>query len=186
MNWMYILAATETAHAPEVTEPSGIAALGVAPLKIALQLLTFLVLFAIIKRFALDKIVATLEKRRQTIDDGIRLGRAMEAEKASLAATIDKTLKQARQNADTILAEAREEAGGILRQAEVDAQSKIETLMTEAQRRIDADLAAARSDLQQDMTALVTAATETLLQAKLDDQKDAALVARAIAGAQRD
>ena len=56
-------------------ETKGIGALGIDALAILAQAATFLILFLIIKKFALEKIVATLEKRRKTIDDGVRLGR---------------------------------------------------------------------------------------------------------------
>ena len=50
------------------------------PLAILAQAATFLVLFFVIKKFALDGIVSTLEKRRKTIDDGVRLGREISAQ----------------------------------------------------------------------------------------------------------
>ena len=63
-------------HAAE--EPAGIAALGIDPLAILAQAGTFLVLFWVVKKFALNKISATLEERRKTIDQGVRLGQKRE------------------------------------------------------------------------------------------------------------
>ncbi len=177
--------AAETAHSAEAAQPSGIAALGIAPGTIALQLLTFLVLFVVIKRFALEKIVAILERRRQTIEDGIRLGRAMEAEKATLQEKVEQTLRQARSDADALLAAAREEAGGIVRQAEIDAQAKISSMMAEAQRTLDADIEAAKAGMRQELASLVADATATVLRAKLDESTDAALIQQALTEAQR-
>ena len=114
--FLTILAATEGGAGAE--EASGIGALGIDPLAILAQALTFLVLFVIIKKYALEKIVNSLEKRRKTIDDGVRLGRQMEAEKEKLEEKVDATLKKARAEADKIISAGHEEAGGIIKQAE--------------------------------------------------------------------
>ena len=173
------------AETTEAVEPSGLAALGVEPIKIFLQLLTFLLLFALVKRFAMDKIVAMLEARRQAIDDGIRLGRKMAAEKAELDQTVAALLKQARTDADAILAEARQEAGQILKQAEVDAQSKVDELMANAEARLSRNMAQAEAVLLEKLAGMVAQATATVLDQKIDSAQDTVLIERALAEVRR-
>lgn len=166
--------------AEEAAQKSGIAALGVKPITVLLQFATFALLFVIIKRFALNSIVSVLEKRRKTIDDGIRLGRAMEAEKAKLEESVEETLKKARAEADKILAGAHEEAGEIIRQAETDAQIKVDTMFEDAHGKIESDLKKAHDQLKADVLYLVAEATEAVLDEKIDQAKDAALIRRAL------
>lgn len=163
-------------------EKSGIAALGIKPLTILLQLATFLLLFVIIKRFALNSIVAMLEKRRKTIDDGIRLGRAMEAEKAKLDETVEETLRQARIESDKILAEAHQDAGEIIRQAETEAQAKVDAMFRDAHGKIETDLKKAHDQLKSEVLSLVADATEVVLGEKLDRAKDESMIRRALDG----
>jgi F-type H+-transporting ATPase subunit b len=163
-------------------EKSGIAALGIKPLTILLQFATFVLLFVIVKKFALTSIVAALEKRRKAIDDGIRLGRAMEAEKAKLDATIEATMKQARADADKILAEAHQEAGEIVRQAEADAQTKVDAMFEDAHGKIESDLKKAHDQLKSEVLSLVADATEAVLEEKIDRAKDESLIRRALDG----
>lgn len=162
-------------------QPQGIAALGIDPLAILAQSITFLLLFWIIKKFALDKIVKTLENRRQTIDDGVRLGREMEAEKEKLSKKIELELKKARSEADKIIAQSHEDAGGILREAEEATARKVDAMLADAHAKIEEDIQSARIGLEKDIRKLVADATEVIIEQKLDANKDMNLIERALA-----
>lgn len=161
-------------------EPEGIAALGIDPLAILAQAATFLLLFWIIKKYALGSIVDTLEKRRKTIDDGVRLGREMEAEKEKLEETIANELHKARRAADDIIANTKEEAAGIVRQAEQTAQEKAESIVRDAHAKIEEDAQKARDSLEKDIRDLVADASAVVLEQKIDAKSDANLIERAI------
>ena len=62
----------------------GIAALGVDLKSLILQIITFVLVFWLLKKFAFEKIVKTLDERRQTIDQGVELGQKMAEEKQRL------------------------------------------------------------------------------------------------------
>lgn len=161
-------------------EAQGIAALGIDPLAILAQAVTFLVLFFILKKFALKGIVDTLEKRRKTIDDGVRLGVEMEAEKAKLDEQVEALLQKARTNADTIIAQAHEESGAIVKEAEETALAKAETMLKDAEAKIDEEVINARKALQQETLELVADATEKIIQTKLDAKSDSSLIEKAL------
>lgn len=162
-------------------EVSGIGALGIDPLAILAQAATFLALFFIIKKFALDGIVQTLEKRRKTIDDGVRLGREMEAEKEQLDAKVDELMRKARTEADSIIVGGQKEAAAIIKAAEEVASRKADAILADARGRIDEDINAARKGLEQEMRTLVAEATEVIIEEKLDAKKDESLIKRAFA-----
>lgn len=164
-------------------ESSGIAALGIDPLAILAQAGTFLLLFIIIKKFALEKIVATLEKRRKTIEDGVLLGREMEAEKAKLDEKVEAVLHKTRQEADKIIATAHEDANEIVQKAQSTAQEKTESMLRDARRKIEEEIMVAKKDLEQEVREYVSSATEIIIQEKLDAKKDAALIDRALRSA---
>jgi F-type H+-transporting ATPase subunit b len=174
-----ILAATE-GHAEEAT---GIGALGLDPLAILAQAVTFLVLFWVVKKFALDKIVQSLEDRRKTIDKGVRLGLEMQEEKDRLDQSVEKELHKARLEADKILAGAHEEAGNIIGRAEDAAGTKVEALIADAHSRIEDDVRKAKKELEQEVVSLVADATEAIIGEKLDAKKDEALIKRMLSGA---
>lgn len=161
-------------------QPSGIGALGIDPIAILAQAGTFLLLFYLIKRFALTGIVRTLEKRRKVIDDGIRLGREMEAEKAKLDEKVDVVLHKARAQADDIVSGAHDEASKIMKEAEDKATKKVAIMLDEAANKIDDEINQARRALRHETLQLVSRATEIVASEKLDSQKDQALIERAL------
>lgn len=165
-------------HAAE--EATGIAALGLDPLAILAQAGTFLLLFWVVKKFALGKIVATLEQRRKTIDDGVRLGQKMEAEHAKLEEKIEAELHKARTEADKILADAQREAGEAIKAAEEEATQKVDQMIADAHVRIEDDMQKAKKALEKDILSLVAEATEVIIEEKLDQKKDSGLIQRAL------
>lgn len=160
----------------EAAEPQGIAALGLDPLAILAQAVTFLVLFFLIKKFALSKIVKTLEDRRKTIDKGVLLGMEMEKEKTALDEKVEALLQQARADADKIIAGGQAEAGSIIKKAEDDAKRKADALMADAHNRIGEDIERAKTELKKDMVELVATATGALVREKVDARKDTQLI----------
>ncbi len=170
-----------TSFGSAAEETQGIGALRIDVLAILAQAVTFLVLFLIIKKFALTKIVATLEKRRKTIDDGVRLGREMEAEKEKLEEKFEAVLRKARVQADEIIASGQKESGEIIKAAEESAVRKTDAMLADAHAKIEADIESARKSLEQEMRSLVAEATEVIIDEKLDAKKDESLIKRAFA-----
>ena len=162
-------------------EKTGIAVLGIDPKVILLQAGTFFLLYMIIRKFALKKIVTTLEQRRQTIDKGVELGIEMQKQKELFDEKFKEMQHEARAHADQIIAEANKEAGEILKAGELSATDKIETMMQDASARIEREMEKARKDLRSEMLSLVADATETIIGEKLDEKKDASLIERALA-----
>jgi F-type H+-transporting ATPase subunit b len=169
---LHVLAAAE--------QPSGISSLGIDPLAILAQGVTFLFLFWVIKKFALDKIVATLETRRKTIDDGVKLGQEMQNEKSRLQEQIDKALADARSEADKIIAAGNINAAELIKEAEAKAAAKLDSMLKDADARIEEEMKKARQALEQDMLSLVAQATEIIIGQKLDAKKDSQLIEKAL------
>lgn len=162
-------------------QPQGISALGIDPIAILAQAVTFLLLFWVIKKFALEKIVQTLENRRITIDNGVRLGRKMEAEEKLLNERIEKQLKKARVEADKIIAQSKEDANDMLRQAEETTSRKVETMLADANAKIEENILSAKQMLEADLRELVAEASAIILEEKLDSSKDMIIIEKALA-----
>lgn len=171
MNFLQTFAATEAAETSE-----GIGALGLSPAAILSSAITFLVLFFVIKKFALDGIVANLEKREKDINRGLHLTAEMDKKSAELEMTVEKTLKAARADADAIIAEAKVETGKMIQEAEEKANSKADEILRAAEGKIERDIVEARQGLKAEMAGLITEATEAILNQKLDAAGDRKLV----------
>lgn len=175
MNIFYF-AATESAS------DSPLVALGIDLESFIFQLITFFLVFLILKKFAFKPIGEKLAERRQVIDDGVRMGLKMEKLKAKLDDDIAKVMKEARHEADQIIAGAHKEAREIVREAEKTAQRKADAILDDAEVRAKEENAQARKRLEKDLLKLVSEATETIVGEKVDEKQDAELVKRAMKG----
>lgn len=156
--------------------------LGLSASAFVIQLVTFIFVFALLKKFAFNRIVKMLDERHKTIDDGVRMGMRMEAEKAKLDDEVAKVLRDARHEADEIIAAAHKDSREVLREAEKSGQRKAEAIIAEAEVRIEEDAKHARDKLEKELVGLVSEATETIVGEKVDAKRDADIVAKAMKG----
>jgi F-type H+-transporting ATPase subunit b len=182
MNTFYtIVAAAKAAE----EEAEGIAALGLDPIAIGAQLVTFLLLFWVIKKFALQGIVNNLQKRHDDINRGLHLTAELDKQKAELDERVEELLRAARKDANKVIVEAQTESSKIIQAAEQTAGKKAEEIIASAEAKIERDIAEARKGLRTEMAGLVTEATETILGQKLDATSDRKLVEDYLKGAMK-
>lgn len=158
----------------------GLGALGINLQGFVFQLITFVMVLVLLRKFVYQKLVETLETRRKAVIDS--LDNAKEAA-AALEKTNEKTvelMKEARQEAADIVALAQKEAAKVAEEAEIKASKKADHILEQAEARIHSDIAAAKLALQTEMVGLVAAATEKVIEQKLDLKSDAKLIKEAL------
>ncbi len=163
-------------------QASGLSALGVDGKAFLIQLVTFLLAFWVLKRYAFKPILGVLNERRELIEDGVRLGEEMQKEKTQLDKKVDDTLKSARKEADEIVANAEDAGRQISAEAEKKAQAKADGILAQAENRIAQDTARARQKLEKELVGLISDATEAMIDEKVDATKDAKLIDKALKG----
>lgn len=161
---------------------SGLGALGVDGKAFVIQLITFVLAYLVLRRFAFGPILKILAERRETIESGVKLGEEMRKEKADLEDQVAEALAKARQEADGIIAAAQDTAHQAVREAEEKARTKTATILKEADARIVQDTARARKQLEKELVGLVSEATEAIIYEKVDGKKDTELMERALKG----
>jgi F-type H+-transporting ATPase subunit b len=168
--------------AAESSGGSPLDALGVHLGAFIIQLITFLLVFMILMKFAFRPIVRMLEKRRQTIEDGVKLGLEMEKEREGLRTESANVIRDARHEADRIISNAQKDAREVVREAEKAGQRKVDAMVEDAEARINEETEQARRLLEKDMVGLVAEATEAVVEEKVDAGKDAELIDKAMKG----
>lgn len=161
---------------------SGIGALGVNGGEFLIQLLSFLIVFLLLKKFAFKPIIKVMKERRQSIEDGVKLGEDMRRKNEELAAQVEEKLHSARAEADNIISSAQASARQLVQEAEESAREKVESISAEAQARIKLEAAQARKELEKEIVNLVAEATEVIIDEKVDAKKDASLIDKALKG----
>lgn len=161
---------------------SGLGALGVDGKAFVIQLITFVLAFMILKKYAFKPIIKMLNARRETIESGVKLGEEMKLERAKLDDEVEKAQADARKKADAIIAGAQDTAKETVREAEDKAKVKAANIVKEAESRIVQDTARARKELESELVGLISDATEAIIDEKVDAKKDAQLIEKALKG----
>lgn len=161
---------------------SGLGALGVDGKAFVIQLITFVLAFVVLRKYAFTPILKVLAERRETIESGVRLGEEMQKERAELDAKLKAALVDARKQADGILAQANDAARETIRAAEDKAREKAEGIIKEAHAATEQDAARVRKQIEKEVVSLISEATEAIIDEKLDTTKDAALIDRVLKG----
>ncbi len=156
--------------------------LGLSASAFIIQLVTFIFVFMLLKKFAFKPITRILEKRRATIEDGVRLGQKLEKEREKLDGEVAKITREARHEADKIIAAGHKDARAAIHEAEKMAQVKANRILADAEERIVEETEHARRKLEKDIVGLVAEATEAVVGEKVDANKDAELIKKAMKG----
>lgn len=159
---------------------SGLGSLGLDGKAFIIQLVTFLLAFWVLKRWAFGPIVKLMDQRRKTIEDGVALGEQMKKDKAALEAKVADELAKARTEADGIIAEANDAARTAIREAEEKAGVKAAVIVKEGEERAAAEMTRARKKLEGQIVGWVSDATEAIIGEKVDAAKDAVIIDRVL------
>jgi F-type H+-transporting ATPase subunit b len=155
---------------------SGLGALGIDGKALIIQVVTFVLAFWVLEHWAFKPIVKMMERRREVIEKGVKLGEQMQKEQVELEQKVAKALREARSQADEIIAEAKDQARQTVQSSEDKAKEKAEGIVAAAEDRIKRDTARARKQLEGELVGLISEATEAIIDEKVDAKKDAALI----------
>lgn len=159
---------------------SGLGALGVNGGDFLIQIITFVIVLLILKKFAFKPILKIMDERRKLIDNGVKLGEQMKIKSAKLEDEISEKLREARASADKIISDAQQDARELVQSAEENAKQKVDQISAEAQERIKRETAQARKQLEGELVGLISEATEAIIDEKVDIKKDAELIDKAL------
>ena len=144
------------------------------------QLVTFVIVLLVLRRYAFPKLIKTIEERRKVLEDSLKNAKETEKTLASAEVTAGEILQKAREDADKIISEASVKSKEIVANAEETARQQAERIINEAQERIGQEHIKLRDKLKKELADLVVLATEKVLRTKLSDQQDRQLVESAI------
>ncbi len=168
------------------TSSSGIGALGFSLSSFFIQLITFILAYLVLRKWAFGPILKRLNERRDLITKGVGLGEEMQKEKQSLEDKLAKEVAKARAEADDIISSAADTARETVQNAQGEAAAKAEFILSEAKEQTKQEMVRAKRSLEGEIISLVSDATEVIAGEKIDAKKDAALVSRALSGRAKD
>lgn len=134
------------------------------------QLLLFIVLLIVLRKYAWKPILGAVEEREKSIEDSLASAEKAREEMERLQADNDRILAEARAERDTILKEAREIKDKMINDAKSDAGSQAEKIIANAKEQIQNEKMAAVTDLKNQVAEMSIEIAELVLRKELSDK----------------
>jgi len=168
-------ATTETAKKQDI-----FSSLGIDWMLLLFQLVAFLILIVLLKKFVYPFLVKAVDERQEKVEAGIKA--AQEAEIKAIAAQeqVEKLLVKARKEASDIIEIAKTEAAASIKTAEDKAKNRAQRITDQAHEQIEQDVVTARMMLRQDTADLIALATEKVTNNTLDKKIDTRVIEAAL------
>lgn len=145
------------------------------------MLLIFAVVFGILAKFGFPVITKMIAKRREHIDNSLRLAEEAEVRLGQMKHEHARIIAQAREEQGQILKEAAQERDSIIRQAQAQAQDEARKILDEAKTRIDAEKESALREIRSQVALLSVQIAEKIMRKELSsDQAHIDLISRMI------
>ena len=136
------------------------------------NLLAFLIVFFILKKFAWPAILKGLKEREEGIADAITTAEKVKAEMALLKSENETILAKAREERTLILREAKEHSDKMIADAKEKAKSEFDRIVSDAQTAIQQQKNAALTDVKNQVGALVIEVSEKILKRELSNKAE--------------
>jgi len=134
-------------------------------------LLSFLVVFFILRKFAWPAILGGLRKREQTIADSLAQAEKIKSEMAQMKSENEAILAKAREERAQMLKEAREAKDKIINEAKEQAKIASNKIITDAQEAINTQKMAALTEVKNQVGKLIIEVAEKLLRKELSNKE---------------
>src|ERR1700694_3838785 len=131
------------------------------------NLIAFLILLFILKKFAWKPILNSLKEREDSIADSLATAERVKAEMAQLKNENEALLAKAREERAALLKEARDTKDKIINEAKEQAKYEAGKIITDAQAAIEQQKMAALTDVKNQVDNLVIEVSEKILRREL-------------------
>ena len=141
------------------------------------MIISFGIVFLILKKFAWKPILNTLKERDNSIAEALNAAQRAKDEMASLKSSNEKILNDAKLERDSLLKEAREMREAMINEAKGKASAEAEKIVASARETIQNEKMAAITELKNQVATLsIEVAGKVLRQSLASDEKQKAYV----------
>jgi len=133
-------------------------------------LISFAILFFVLKKFAWKPIVGTVNDREQSIREALASAEKAKLEMENLHADNERILKEARVERESMLKEAREIKSKMIADAKDEAQVQGSKMIALAQAAIESEKKAAMAELKNHVAGLVVDIAEKVVREELSNK----------------
>lgn len=147
---------------------------GVQPILLLAQIVNFLILLFILRKFMYGPLLKILDQRRKKISDGLKNAEQIEKRLLALEEEREKRIKEAISESKKIVNDASKNATQILEDAHKKAQENIENLLAKNEQSMQRERETLRKEIRSELADLVVLGLEKVAKKTLTtkDQKD--------------
>lgn len=144
------------------------------------QIINFVVLLILLKKFLYNPIVKMLDKRSQTIKKSLDDAKRIEEELQKTEQKNQEIIALAQSDAKKMVEEAKKNASTEGKRIVDEASKQAEVQKTKAIAEINQQKETAKSEIKKEAAELITLATEKILQTKIDSKTDGKMIRESI------
>lgn len=151
-------------------------ALGINIYGLIAQLVAFLILLAVLQRFAYPVLIKTLEERQKRIQEGVENAAKASQDLKNAEKRVEAMLNDARAESQKVIASATHAAERLKADIEQQAQQRGREIEQQAAKRIEQQIAQAKAELRAHVADLSIAAAERVIGQSVDSATNRRLV----------
>jgi len=160
--------------------------LGINWQSLVFQIINFVILLVILKKFVYRPILNALDQRKKKIAESIKQAEEIDRQAKQATEAHEATLREARQKAQRIIDQANLDAEKVRTEKAEATKQEIEHLLVKAKQQIKDEKHQALSEVKREAGALIIRASEKVLRERLNDKQDQELVERSVKELLRD
>lgn len=153
---------------------------GFDPVILVAQIVNFLIILYLLKRFLYKPVLSMLKKRKETVEEGLR--QAEEA-RITLEKTIEeekKILTKAQDEAKKIIEETKKQSLLLSQEAETNTKEKIEKMLLEARQKIEEEEKEIEAKLSKKLTNIAVGILQKSLERVFSEKEQKQIVEKAL------
>ncbi len=144
------------------------------------QVVNFLILLYVLKRFAFEPLKKALHNRQKTIEKGLDEAKKAEEEREKLRMLRQELRLKAQKEAEALLGEARIKGVKEYEEYVKKAEKRATEIVALAKQEIGNEKEKALMEARGELASMVMMATEKVLREKMDERKDREFIERAL------
>jgi F-type H+-transporting ATPase subunit b len=147
---------------------------------VIVEILTFLIMLAVLARYVYPEVVKVAEARRRAIAEELREAEEARAEAQQRLEEAKANLEDARKTAQQVIDAANKSGQQARQELKEKAEEEARRIADASRKEIEGDRERALQSARSEVATLVVAATEKVIGETLDDRKHRELIERAI------
>lgn len=142
--------------------------------------ISFILIFAILKKWVFKPVRNIIERRKKTIQEGIHKAERSDEELKNAQEIAQQTIVDAKAEANSIVADAQQRGDNLVEHAKEKAQDEADAVAMKAQESIEKEKQKVERELLEKTAGLVSLGVQKILEEEVEEDRDKKLTGRAL------